>query len=120
MQGTQTMTALRKTAGTEPYNLIAGDLHWSDETYRVTAAGIPVLLRPAEFRLLGQLMHQSGRVQTRAQLLEKVRGKEVGSSERTIDVHIRRLRMSLQPFGMDRWIQTAPARGYRFSPTQNF
>jgi two-component system phosphate regulon response regulator PhoB len=117
-QGTQTMTALRKSAGTEPYSIIAGDLHWSNETYRVTAAGIPVLLRPAEFRLLGQLMRQTGRVQTRAQLLEKLGAGCIG--ERTIDVHIRRLRMSLHPFGMDRWIQTAPARGYRFSPTQIF
>lgn len=112
------MTSLRTTAGAAPYDIIAGDLHWSDETYRVTAAGIPVLLRPAEFRLLGELMHQTGRVQTRAQLLKKLGAGCIG--ERTIDVHIRRLRISLQPFGMDRWIQTAPARGYRFSPSQNF
>lgn len=103
-----------------PDTLVAGDLHWSDEACRVTVAGTPVRLRPAEFRLLGQLMRQTDRVQTRAQLLTKARGQIVGSSERTIDVHIRRLRLSLQPFGMDRWIQTAPARGYRFSPSQIF
>jgi len=96
---------------------VAGGLHWSDEMGRVTAAGIPVLLRPVEFRLLGQLMRQIGRIQTRAELLVNARGKEVGSSERTIDVHICRLRLSLQPFGMDSWIQTAPSRGYRFLPS---
>lgn len=94
--------------------IAAGDLLWSDQACRVTAAGVPVVLRPAEFRLLGQLMTHAGRVQSRPELLEKIGNTFVG--ERTIDVHIRRLRMSLQPFGMDRWIQTAPARGYRFLP----
>jgi two-component system phosphate regulon response regulator PhoB len=107
-------TALRQ----EPGNIIAGELHWSDDSCRVTAAGIPVSLRPIEFRLLGQLMSHAGRVRTRTELLAHLGASSI--VERTIDVHIRRLRMSLQPFGMDRWIQTAPTRGYRFSPTQNY
>lgn len=116
------MTALTNSlAGTaghrEPDNIVAGELHWSDDSGRVTAAGVPVLLRPVEFRLLGQLMSHSERVHTRAELLKKAWNKETCIGERTIDVHIRRLRLSLQPFGMDRWIQTVHTRGYRFSPS---
>ncbi|WP_050752520.1 winged helix-turn-helix domain-containing protein [Gallionella capsiferriformans] len=105
---------LSPTVRNEPSNIFAGELHWSDDSFLVTAAGIPVLLRPIEFRLLGHLMSHAGRVHTRTELLAKLGASCIG--ERTIDVHIRRLRMSLQPFGMDRWIQTAPSRGYRFSP----
>ncbi len=97
----------------------AGDLHWSDETGRVTVAGVAVLLRPREFRLLGLLMGNAGVVQTRGELLTKAWGGEFSVGKRTIDVHIRRLRMSLQPFGMDSWIQTVPTRGYRFYPSFN-
>lgn len=116
------MTALRKTLAShagqsKPDSIVAGELHWSDYSGRVTASGVPVLLRPIEFRLLGQLMSHSERVLSRAELLEKAWRTETCIGERTIDVHIRRLRMSLQPFGMDRWIQTVHTRGYRFSPS---
>ncbi|MDD4928081.1 MAG: winged helix-turn-helix domain-containing protein [Gallionella sp.] len=114
------MTALRKNVGHPveqpmPANISIGELHWSDDTARVSASGVPVLLRPVEFRLLGQLMNHAERVHTRAELLRKLAAPCIG--ERAIDVHIRRLRISLQPFGMDRWIQTVHTRGYRFSPS---
>ncbi len=105
------------TVPSRPGNIIAGELHWSDDSFRVTAAGVPVLLRPFEFRLLGQLMRHTGRVQTRTELLAKLGAGYIG--ERTIDVHIRHLRKSLEPYGMDRWIQTAPSRGYRFLPSHH-
>ncbi|HEX5364700.1 MAG TPA: winged helix-turn-helix domain-containing protein [Gallionella sp.] len=95
--------------------LVAGGLSLSDDTGRVMASGISILLRPIEFRLLRFLMSHPERVHTRAELLEQAWGRKVFVGERTIDVHIRRLRVSLQPFGMDRWIRTVHTRGYSFS-----
>ena len=96
-------------------SVVAGELSLSDDTGRVTASGVPVLLRPIEFRLLRFLMSHPERVHTRTELLEQAWSRKVFVGERTIDVHIRRLRVSLQPFGMDNWIKTAPTRGYLFS-----
>lgn len=95
--------------------LVIGELTLSDDSGRVTASGVPILLRPIEFRLLRFLMSHPERVHTRTELLEQAWCRKVFVGERTIDVHIRRLRVSLQPFGMDRWIKTAHTRGYRFS-----
>lgn len=99
--------------------LRVGSLALSDATGRVSAAGAPVLLRPLEFRLLHVLMRQPERVHSRAELLAHAWGRSVYVGERTIDVHIRRLRMSLQPFGMNCWIVTVHSRGYCFSPQLN-
>lgn len=96
-------------------NLIAAGLRLSDAQARVTAHGVPLLLRPIEFRLLRFLMSQPGRVQSRSAILQHAWGRKVVVGERTIDVHIRRLRVVLQPFGMDGWIKTHPTRGYSFS-----
>ena len=95
--------------------LVAGGLSLCDATARVTAFGVPLLLRPIEFRLLHRLMRRPERVHTRGELLEQVWGRRVVVGERTIDVHIRRLRISLQPYAMDGWIKTHPTRGYSFS-----
>ncbi len=91
------------------------ELSLSEDTGRVTASGMAVLLRPIEFRLLHFLMSNPERVHTRTELLEQAWGRKVFVGERTIDVHIRRLRVSLQPFGMAHWIKTVHTRGYRFS-----
>ena len=95
--------------------LVAGGLSLSDAAARVTANGVPLLLRPIEFRLLHLFMNNPDRVHTRTQLLQQAWCKKVVVGERTIDVHIRRLRISLQPFGMDSGIKTHPTRGYSFS-----
>jgi two-component system phosphate regulon response regulator PhoB len=84
-------------------------------THRVTAAGLPVSLGPTEFRLLHFLMTHSERVHSRAQLLDQVWGDHVFVEERTVDVHIRRLRSALEPTGHDRLIQTVRGSGYRLS-----
>jgi DNA-binding response OmpR family regulator len=97
------------------FNLIAAGLRLSDAQARVTAHGVPLLLRPIEFRLLRFLMSQPERVQSRGAILQQAWGRKVVVGERTIDVHIRRLRVVLQPFGMDGWIKTHPTRGYSFS-----
>ncbi len=85
------------------------------ETYRVTANGTPIEISPTEFRLLHFFISHPERVYTRAQLLDQVWGQNVYVEERTVDVHIRRLRKILQPHGFDAYIQTVRSVGYRFS-----
>jgi two-component system phosphate regulon response regulator PhoB len=81
---------------------------------RVTAEGRRIELSPAEFRLLHFLMTHPGRVYTRAQLLDLVWGDHVFIEERTVDVHIRRLRKALAPTGHDRLVDTVRGSGYGF------
>ena len=83
--------------------------------HRVTAGGQPVALGPTEYRLLAFLMTHPDRVYARSQLLDRVWGGNVYVEERTVDVHIRRLRKSLEPSGYDRFVQTVRGAGYRFS-----
>src|SRR5262245_28877007 len=84
-------------------------------THRVTAAGNPVNLGPTEFRLLHYLMTHPERVHSRTQLLDGVWGDHVFVEERTVDVHVRRLRSALEPSGTDGLIQTVRGAGYRIS-----
>ena len=81
-------------------------------TQRVTAEGKRIELAPSEFRLLHFFMTHPGRVYTRAQLLDHVWGDHVFIEERTVDVHIRRLRKALAPSGHDRLIDTVRGSGY--------
>jgi two-component system phosphate regulon response regulator PhoB len=83
--------------------------------HRVTAGGKAVALGPTEYRLLAFLMTHPDRVYSRGQLLDRVWGGNVYVEERTVDVHIRRLRKSLEPSGYDRFVQTVRGAGYRFS-----
>jgi len=84
-------------------------------THRVTAAGTSVIIGPTEFRLLHFFMTHPERVHSRSQLLDKVWGDHVFVEERTVDVHIRRLRSVLEATGHDSLIQTVRGSGYRFS-----
>ncbi len=84
-------------------------------SYRVTVGAHPVKLGPTEFRLLKFFMTHPDRVFDRAQLLDRVWGRNVYVEERTVDVHIRRLRKALHPHGYDTLIQTVHGAGYRFS-----
>lgn len=83
--------------------------------HRVMAGGREVQLGPTEYRLLHFLMAHPERVYSRAQLLDRVWGANVYIEERTVDVHIRRLRKVLEPSGADRHVQTVRGAGYRFS-----
>jgi two-component system phosphate regulon response regulator PhoB len=83
--------------------------------HRVMAGGNEIKLGPTEYRLLHFLMTHSERVYSRAQLLDRVWGANVYVEERTVDVHVRRLRKSLTDAGADRYIQTVRGAGYRFS-----
>jgi len=84
-------------------------------THRVTAAGKMLELGPTEFRLLHFFMTHADRVHSRERLLNSVWGDNVYVEERTVDVHIRRLRKALDQTGHDRLIQTVRGSGYRFS-----
>ena len=95
--------------------LAAGMLRLDPTTHRVTMDGAPVHLGPTEFRLLRFFLARPERVHTRAQLLDQVWGDHVYIEERTVDVHIRRLRLALEPFGADRMIETVRGSGYRLA-----
>jgi two-component system, OmpR family, phosphate regulon response regulator PhoB len=92
----------------------AEGLRLDPATRRVTAHGTRVELSPSEFRLLHFLMTHPERVYSRAQLLDHVWGDHVFIEERTVDVHIRRLRKALEPSGHDRLIDTVRGSGYGF------
>lgn len=84
-------------------------------SHRITANDAPVDMGPTEYRLLEFFMSHQERAYSRTQLLDQVWGANVYVEDRTIDVHIRRLRKALEPFGFDRFIQTVRGTGYRFS-----
>jgi len=92
-----------------------GGLHLDPASHLVTSAGHTVPIGPTEFRLLHFFMTHAERVYSRAQLLDLVWGSNVYVEERTVDVHIRRLRKTLEPFRHDALIQTVRGSGYRFS-----
>ncbi|WP_341676954.1 phosphate regulon transcriptional regulator PhoB [Niveibacterium sp. SC-1] len=94
-----------------------GGLRLDPSTHRVSAGETPVSLGPTEFRLLHFLMTHPERVHSRAQLLDQVWGDHVFVEERTVDVHIRRLRSALEPSLHDALIQTVRGSGYRLSAT---
>jgi len=91
------------------------DLRLDPGTRRVFGGALPLPLGPSEFRLLHFLMTHAERVHSRSQLLDHVWGDHVFVEERTVDVHIRRLRKALEPSGHDRLIETVRGSGYRFS-----
>jgi two-component system phosphate regulon response regulator PhoB len=84
-------------------------------SHRVTGDGKPLELGPTEFRLLHFFMTHPERVYTRSQLLDQVWGDDVFVEERTVDVHIRRLRIVLEVSGHQDLVQTVRGAGYRFS-----
>ncbi len=91
-----------------------GALSLNPATHRVIAGGQPVELGPTEFRLLLFFMSHPERVYSRAQLLDEVWGDHVFIEERTVDVHIRRLRATLEPTGEHERVETVRGAGYRF------
>ncbi len=95
--------------------LVAGALALDSASHRVTVDGKPVHLGPTEYRLLRFLLARPERVHSRAQLLDQVWGDQVYIEERTVDVHIRRLRAALAPFGQDDLIETVRGAGYRLA-----
>ena len=97
--------------------LAIGDIELDRETHRARRAGVEMHLGPTEFRLLELLMTTPGRVFSRAQLLDTVWGRDIYVDERTVDVHIGRLRKALvSPGGTDP-IRTVRGSGYAMDET---
>ncbi len=106
---------LRRT-GTSPSELISmGEISLDPSSHRISVAGEEVSAGPTEYRLLKFLMSHPDRVYSRSQLLDRVWGANVYVEERTVDVHIRRLRKALEGTGADSMIQTVRGAGYRMS-----
>ncbi|SEQ73071.1 two-component system, OmpR family, phosphate regulon response regulator PhoB [Solimonas aquatica] len=105
----------RAMPGGEEERMAVNGLEVDAASQRVTAKGEPVRLGPTEYRLLHFFVSHPERVYTREQVLDRVWGQNVYVEERTVDVHIRRLRKALEPFGYDGMIQTVRGSGYRFS-----
>lgn len=93
----------------------AGGLRLDPTTHRVTANNKTIDLGPTEFKLLHYFMSNAERVHSRSQLLDRVWGDKVFVEDRTVDVHIRRLRFALEASGHENLIQTVRGAGYRFS-----
>jgi two-component system phosphate regulon response regulator PhoB len=91
-----------------------GDLQLDADTHRVSLADRPLKIGPTEFKLLHFFMHHPERVHSRGALLDKVWGDHVYIEERTVDVHVKRLRESLSDAGS--MIETVRGAGYRFTP----
>jgi len=89
-----------------------GTLKLDPATRRVTSRGREVRIGPTEFKLLHFLMTHPGRIHSRTQLLDRVWGDHVFIEERTVDVHIKRLRETLTPVGCQHMIETVRGAGY--------
>jgi two-component system phosphate regulon response regulator PhoB len=98
--------------------LLVGKLKLDAASHEVSVNAAEIALGPTEYRLLEFFMNHPDRVYSRAQLLDRVWGGNVYVEERTVDVHIRRLRKALTPHGYDKLIRTVRGAGYRFSPGQ--
>ena len=92
-----------------------GGLALDQAGHRILVGEQTIALGPTEYRMLEFFMTHPERVYSREQMLDRVWGGNVYVEERTIDVHIRRLRKVLEPFGFDRYVQTVRGSGYRFS-----
>lgn len=107
---------MRRTKNTDVEGIISvKGLALDPETFRVTVDEKIVEISPTEFRLLHFFITHPERVYTRGQLLDQVWGQNVYVEERTVDVHIRRLRKTLEPYNYSHLIQTVRSVGYRFS-----
>ena len=109
---------LRRGARAENEVITAGELKLDSGSHRVTVGESEIRLGPTEYRLLQFFMHHPDRVYSRAQLLDRVWGGTVYVEERTVDVHILRLRKALTLHGYDKLVQTVRGAGYRFSPRE--
>jgi len=95
--------------------VVVNDLILDTDRYQLSYQGRDVPVSPTEFKLMQFFMTHPGKVYNRTQLLDNVWGRTAYIEERTVDVHIRRLRAALEVHGADKFIQTVRGSGYRFS-----
>ncbi|MBK8103218.1 MAG: phosphate regulon transcriptional regulatory protein PhoB [Cellvibrionales bacterium] len=107
----------RRTPHLSGDSIEIGNLSINPATHTLSAGETAIELGPTEFRLLLFFMTHPDRVYSRTQLLNEVWGDHVFIEERTVDVHIRRLRAALEPTSHDNWITTVRGSGYRFQQT---
>ena len=110
---------VRRTGLPEDGHIIVQGLDLDITAHRLTINGDPIPIGPTEFSLLELLMSNPNRAFGRAQLLDRVWGRNVYVEERTVDVHILRLRKALSKFDLDRLVQTVRGIGYRFSEDES-
>ena len=110
---------IRRTGLPEDGHIIVQGLDLDINAHRLTINGDPIPIGPTEFSLLELLMSNPNRAFGRAQLLDRVWGRNVYIEERTVDVHILRLRKALSKFDLDRLVQTVRGIGYRFSEDES-
>jgi two-component system phosphate regulon response regulator PhoB len=107
--------ALRRPAAPSRENVLEiGPLRLDKLGHKVTVGAREIGLAPAEFRLMAYFMENPGRVLARRHLLEQVWRRRGGIGERTVDVHVRRLRAALEPHSCENLLQTVRGFGYRF------
>jgi two-component system, OmpR family, phosphate regulon response regulator PhoB len=107
---------LRRSGHEPPAKLLQfQDLLIDPDSQRVSVKAQVLDLSPTEFRLLLTFLRNPERVLTRAAILDKVWHDEVSIDERTVDVHIRRLRLALKPYGYDHLVETVRGGGYRLA-----
>jgi two-component system phosphate regulon response regulator PhoB len=107
---------LRRAAPVGSADIVEAEgLKLDDSSHRVSAGDREISLGPTEYRLLHFFMTHPERVFSRGQLLDRVWGGNTYVEERTVDVHIRRLRKALEPYQLERLVQTVRGAGYRFS-----
>ena len=110
------MRALLRRSGTpEDGVLKSGALRLDLNAHKLSVEGETVKIGPTEFRLLELFMRNPNRAFGRAQLLDRVWGRSIYVEERTVDVHVLRLRKTLKPHGLHKLVQTVRGLGYRFS-----
>ena len=110
------LKALLRRSGGPKNNLIeASGICLDLNSYRITINGNEIQISPTEYKLLEVLMRNPDRAFERSQLLDRVWGRQVYVEERTVDVHMLRLRKILKPHGLDATLQTVRGIGYRFT-----
>ena len=110
---------IRRTGLPDDGHIIVRGLDLDINAHRLTINGDPIPIGQTEFSLLELLMSNPNRAFGRAQLLDRVWGRSVYVEERTVDVHILRLRKALSKFDLDRLVQTVRGIGYRFSEDES-
>lgn len=105
----------RGDGGQQEEVICVGELHLDTASHRVLAGQREIPMGPTEFRLLQFFMGHQDRVYSRAQLLDHVWGRDSYVEDRTVDVHVLRLRKLLKPYNFHDMIQTVRGSGYRFS-----
>ena len=110
------LKALLRRSGRPKNNLIqASGICLDLNSYRITINDQEIQISPTEYKLLEVLMRNPNRAFERSQLLDRVWGRKVYVEERTVDVHMLRLRKILKPYDLDATLQTVRGIGYRFT-----